>query len=200
MNVYVMKQIWFKSLMGVLAMMSLVLGMFFSPNQAAAYQDVPTPSGVLATIIYSDPINVRGGPNTVDYPIVGQLFPGDVVPALGVSPKREWVQISYPGTADGTGWVYAVFVSLSGGELRVVEPPPTSTPPVTPTLDMTLAAAFEAQATQTRMPTFTPPPPLTVPQFSDESSSHAPSVFGIFIIILTVVGGIGLLASFVLRK
>jgi hypothetical protein len=65
---------------------------------------------------------------------------------------------------------------------------------------LTLAAAFEAQATQTRMPTFTPPPPLTVPQFTDESSSKAQSVFGIFIISLTVIGGIGLLVSFVMRK
>jgi uncharacterized protein YraI len=200
MNVYVLKQVWFKILMGFLAVTSLGAGMFFTAEQAGAYQEAPTPSGVLATIIYSDPINVRGGPNTVDYPVVGKLNPGDIVPALGVSPKREWVQISYPGTVDGTGWVYAIFVSLSGGELRIVEPPPTSTPPVNPTIDLTLAAAFEAQATQTRMPTFTPPPPLTVPQFTDESSSKAQSVFGIFIISLTVIGGIGLLVSFVMRK
>jgi uncharacterized protein YraI len=200
MNVYVMKQLWFKTLLGGLVVISLGTITLFSTNHAQAYQEAPTPNGAYATIIYSDPINVRGGPSTVYYPIVGQLNPGDIVPALGVSPKHEWVQISYPGTADGTGWVYAIFVSLSGGELRIVEPPPTSTPPVTATIDLTLAAAFEAQATQTRMPTFTPPPPLTVPQFTDQNSSHAPSVFGIFIISLTVIGGIGLLVSFVMRK
>ena len=200
MNLYVMKQLWFKTVLGVFAVISLGAGIFFSPNNAEAYQEAPTPSGVYATIIYPDPINVRGGPSTVHYPIVGQLNPGAVVPALGVSPKREWVQISYPGTVDGTGWVYAVFVSLSGGELRIVEPPPTQTPPVTATIDLTLAAAFDVQATQTRMATFTPPPPLTVPQFNDESSAHASSVFGIFIISLTLIGGIGLLVSFILRK
>ena len=200
MNVYVMKQVWFKTLLGVLMGISLGAGIFLSPNQAAAYQGVSTQSGVYITVTYSDPINIRGGPNTVDYPIVGQLQPGDIVPALGVSPKREWVQIAFAGTADGTGWVYAAYVTVAGGELRIVEPPPTSTPPVTATLDLTLAAAFESQATRTRMPTFTPPPPLTVPQFADESSSHSSSVFGIFIISLTLIGGTGLLVSFLLRR
>lgn len=199
MNVYVMKQIWFKVLMGVLVVTSLIAGISLSPNQAQA-QGAATPSGVTATVIYSDPINVRGGPSTVKYPIVGQLAPGDVVPALGVSPGHEWVQIRYPGTVDGTGWVYAIFVSISGGELRIVEPPPTPTPPVTATIDLTLAAQFNVQPTQTRMPTFTPPPPLDVPQFADANTSHASKVFVIFIIALTVLGGIGLLISFVLQQ
>jgi uncharacterized protein YraI len=201
MNVYVMKQIWFKILLGVLTVTSLGAGMLFSPKQAAAYRSqAATSSGVLATVIYSDPINVRGGPSTVKYPIVGHLNPGDVVPALGVSPKREWVQISYPDSPDGKGWVYAIFVEISGGELHIVEPPPTAVPPASPTLDLTMAAAFDVQPTQTRMPTFTPPPPLTVPQFADAGSSHAPSVFPYFIIGLGLLGAIGLLASFVVRK
>ena len=83
MNVYAMKRHWFKTLMGVLAVTALGVGALFSPNQAAAYQAASTPEGVVATITYPDPINVRGGPSTVDYPIVGQLFPGDVVPAVG---------------------------------------------------------------------------------------------------------------------
>jgi uncharacterized protein YraI len=201
MNVYVMKQIWFKTLMGVLISMILGAGMFFSPNQAQAYRSqAATPSGVYATVVYSDPINVRGGPNTVKYPIVGRLNPGDVVPALGVSPKHEWVQIAYPDAPDGTGWVYAIFVTISGGELQIVEPPPTPTLLVNPTIDLTLAATFEVQPTQTRMPTFTPPPPLNLPQFTDASSSHTPGVFGYFILGLTILGGIGLIISFLLRK
>ena len=194
-----MKQIWFKSLMGVLLLAGLGAGTFLSPNQAQAYQQ-PTPAGVYATVIYPDPINVRGGPNTVKYPIVGRLNPGDVVPALGVSPKHEWVQIAYPSSPDGTGWVYAIFVTISGGELRIVEPPPTPTPLVNPTIDLTLAATFEVQPTPTRMPTFTPPPPLTVPQFPDSSPAHVSQVFGFFIIGLTLVGSTGLLISFLLQK
>jgi uncharacterized protein YraI len=129
------------------------------------------------------------------YPIVAQLNPGEVVPALGISPGREWIQITYPG---GTGWVYASFVSISGGELRIIEPPPTPTP-VIATIDPTLAAEFTIQPTQTRLPTFTPPAPLEIPQFTDSTGPSLGSS-GIFIVVLGVLGGIGLLASYLWRR
>jgi uncharacterized protein YraI len=201
MTIYVMKRIWFKFLLGMVGITTLGVGAFLSTGQAQAYQVVSYQTGVFITVTYSDPINVRGGPNTIDYPIVGQLLPGDTAPALGVSPGHEWVQIAYPGTATGTGWVYATYVSVSGGDLPAVEPPPTSTPPVTPTIDLTLVAAFNSQPTQVRLPTFTPPPPLTVPAFTDDGGTPgSSSVFGIFIIGLGLIGGIGLLVSFILRK
>lgn len=176
----------------------LSLTAILSPRQAEAYQDASTPTGIFVTVTYDDSINVRGGPSTISYPIVGQLAPGDVVPALGISPGREWIQISYSG---GTGWVYASFVSISGGELRIIEPPPTPTPLVTATIDPTLAAAFNVQPTQTRMPTFTPPPPLTVPQFTDANNGSSGSgASGFFIVSLGLLGGIGLLVSYLLRK
>ena len=179
-------------------MASLGAGMFLLPNQAEAYQEASTPTGVLVTIIYPEQINVRSGPSTVNYPIIGQLFPGDIVPALGISKGREWIQISYSG---GVGWVYASFVSIAGGELRIVEPPPTPAPLVTATIDPTLAAAFNIEPTQTRIPTFTPPPPLDVPQFTEVSASHSSgAAFGIFIIILIIIGGVGLVFSYVLRS
>jgi uncharacterized protein YraI len=193
-----MKQFWFKALMGILTVAGLGVGAFFSPRQAEAYQDAPTPTGIFVTVTYTDPINVRSGPSTILYPVVAQLAPGDMVPALGISPGREWIEISYPG---GTGWVYSSFVSISGGELRIVEPPPTPTPLVTATIDPTLAAAFNIQPTQTRMPTFTPPPPLEVPQFTDATSG--PSFLGasgIFILGLGLIGGIGLLVSYLWQK
>jgi hypothetical protein len=172
---------------------------FFSPNQAEAYQEASTPTGVLATVIYAEQINVRSGPSTVNFPIIGQLFPGDIVPALGISKGREWVQISYPSGVGGVGWVYAPFVSLSGGELLIVEPPPTPTPLVTATIDLTLAAEFIVQPTQTRIPTFTPPPPLNVPQFTDTGTSQpSGTAFGLFIIILIIMGAVGLILSYVL--
>jgi uncharacterized protein YraI len=191
-----MKQFWFKASLGVLIVIGLSAGGFLVPRQAEAYQDASTPTGILVTVTYSDPINVRSGPSTQIYPIVAQLNPGDVVPALGISPGREWIQITYAG---GTGWVYASFVSISGGELRIIEPPPTPTPLVTATIDPTLAAQFAVQPTITRLPTFTPPPPLEVPQFTDSTGpSLSPS--GIFIVVLGVLGGIGLLASYLWRK
>jgi len=189
-----MKQFWFKAFLGVL--MITGAGALFLPRPAEAYQDVSTPTGILVTVTYTDPINVRSGPSTQLYPIVAQLNPGDVVPALGISPGREWIQITYPG---GTGWVYSSFVSISGGELRIIEPPPTPTPLVTTTIDPTLAAAFNIQPTQTRMPTFTPPPPLEIPQFADSTGPSLVSS-GIFIVVLGLLGSIGLLASFLWRK
>jgi uncharacterized protein YraI len=181
---------------GAILLVSLGTGAFFSPGQAVAYQDVSTPTGITVTVTYTDPINVRSGPSTTLYPIVAQLNPGDVVPALGISPGREWVQVSIPS---GTGWVYASFVSISGGELMVLEPPPTPTPLATSTIDPTLAAAFNIQPTQTRLPTFTPPPPLEIPQFNDSpGSSFGPG--GIFIVVLGLMGGVGLLVSYILKK
>jgi hypothetical protein len=192
-----MKQFWFKILLGIFSVAGLSVGAFLSPRQAEAYQDAPTPTGIFVTVTYSDPINVRSGPSTIQYPIVAQLAPGEVVPALGISPGREWIQISYPG---GTGWVYSSFVAISGGELGILEPPPTPTA-VIATIDPTLAAAFNLQPTQTRMPTFTPPPPLEVPQFTDANRGPAfLGASGIFILSLTLIGGVGLIVSFLWRK
>jgi uncharacterized protein YraI len=198
MNIYAMRQFWFKTLLGVLTLVCLGAGVFLVPQQAEAYQGASTPTGVFVTVIYDGPVNVRSGPSTVDFPVpIGQLQPGEMVPALGVTARGDWVQISFSG---GTGWVYASFVSISGGELLVVESPPTPVK-ATVTTDPTLAAAFTVQPTQTRMPTFTPPPPLTVPQFPEENSAGSSGgVVGFFILGLGLIGSLGLLVSFVLRK
>lgn len=173
---------------------------FFSPNQAETSREAVYQPGVIITVTYVEDINVRGGPNTVDFPIVGRLAVGETAPALGVSPKREWVQIAYPASPTGTGWVYAAYVTVSGGELQVVEPPPTPTPPVTATIDQTLIAAFNTQPTQTRLPTFTPPPPLTVPAFTEAGPRASTGVFGLFIVGLGLIGGIGLVISYIWRR
>lgn len=191
-----MKQFWFKVLVGILIFIGLGTGVFLSPGQAEAYQDVPTPTGVFVTVTYSDPINVRSGPSTILYPVVAQLNPGEVVPALGVTPKREWIQVSFPG---GTGWVYASFVSISGGELRVIEPPPTPTV-IIPTVDLTLSAEFSVQPTITRLPTFTPPAPLEEIEISPPGKAPRMAAPGIFITVLGLLGGVGLLLSFLLRR
>ena len=102
MNIYVMKRIWFKYFLGAFTVAALGMGVFLSPQQAEAYQGASNQTGVIITVTYVEPINVRGGPNTVDYPIVGRLNVGDTAPALGVSPKREWVQISFPSAPAGT--------------------------------------------------------------------------------------------------
>ena len=196
-----MKRIWFNTILGAFVVAGLGVGTLFSVDQAEAYQDPSTPSGIYITVTYSDPINVRGGPSTVHYPVVGRLSPGEVLPALGVSRGREWVQVAYPQAPGGVGWVYAIYVTVTGGELLVVEEPSTQTPLVTATIDATLAAAFNIQPTASRMPTFTPPPPLTVPQFTEVSTPREAMVApGIFVISLLILGASGLLVSTVLRK
>lgn len=194
--VYVMKQIWFKILVGfTVSVLAL-----FAAGQVRAQNEAQVQSGATVTVTYSEPINVRGGPSTVYYPVVGRVSPGDVLPALGVSPGREWVQVAYPDAPGGVGWLYAAYVTVSG-ELTVVEPPPTQTPVATATINPTFAAAFFFQPTATRMPTFTPPPPLAVPQFTDEAAlrpaglSTGTIVASLFVIALLVFA-----AAFVLNR
>jgi len=200
--IYDMKRIWFKFFSAIFWGVALSLVLFITARQADAYGDAQGQSGVFATVIYSEQINVRGGPSTVYYPIVGQAYPGDVFTALGVSPGREWVQVAFPGAPGGVGWLYAIFVSVEGGELQVVEPPPTATPIATMTINPTFAAAFVFQPTSTRMPTFTPPPPLEVPQFEDEVANRPSGIAtGWYVLGLLLVGGIGYsVAAFLYRR
>jgi len=198
-NIYGMKQFWFKFLLGVFTVTTTGVGIFLTPRQVEASQEASTPTGIIITVTYTDPMNVRNGPGTF-YDIIGQIFPGDILPALGISPGREWIQVSFSGGQGGIGWVYAPYVSVSGGELQVVEPPPTPAPLITATIDPTLAAAFNVQPTPTRMPTFTPPPPLTAVQFEEGAPRPARINSGIFIAALGVIGAVGLVVSFVLRR
>lgn len=195
--VYDMKQIWFKLLVGF----SVSVLALFAPGQVWARGEAQVQSGVTVTVTYSEPINVRGGPSTVYYPIVGRVSPGDILPALGVSPGREWVQIAYPDAPGGVGWLYAAYVTVSGGELTVVEPPPTQTPVATATINPTFAAAFFFQPTATRIPTFTPPPPLTVPQFADDAASQPAGLStGMIVVSLFVIALLVFVFAFILNR
>jgi hypothetical protein len=145
-------------------------------------------------------INIRSGPGT-DYPKVGVLVAGQTVPAVGRSPGGDWIQIVYPGVPGGRAWVYAFLVGLPTGNVPIVEPPPTPTPLVTPTVDPTLAAQFDIEVTPTRLPTFTPPPPLSFPNFEQPSGLpvQASIPMGMIIGFLAVVGLFGFLISIIRR-
>jgi len=161
-----------------------------------------TPIGAIA-IVYSEPedqINVRSGPGT-DYPKVGILLNRQQVPALGATPGGSWVQIIYPGVDSGVAWVYAPLIRIQG-ELPIVEPPPTPTPLVTPTIDPTLAAQFIVDIPATRLPTFTPPPPLIIPTFpAEEPVTGTGGVpMGFVITGLAIVGVFGLAISLLRRR
>jgi hypothetical protein len=180
------------------------LGIF--PRHVAAQQlDTPTPSpstSAYITVTYIEPINVRLGPGSFDYPIIGSLPVGGTAVAVGRSPAGEWIQIVYADAPRGTGWVYAANVSLSADvRLPIVEPPPTLTPEVTPTLNQTFAAAFQIQPTATRKPTFTAPPPLVVPTYTNPADAPSRSVTLVWIFAgLGLLGIVGLILSSFRRR
>ncbi len=152
------------------------------------------------TYLTEPSINVRAGPSTAYYEIIGTLAQGATATALGVSPGHDWIEIAYPAGPGGVGWVYAANVTLSPGFLQVIEPPPTATPLATATLDPTFVAQFNIQPTPTRLPTFTPPAPLVIPTFPPMAGSSFHFPMGILILAVGLIGMLFLLVSFFTRR
>ena len=200
-----MKRFWFHFAIwiGIAASLcGLALGfMGAAPARAQAIgTDTPLASGgAFITQTYSEPINVRTGPSTVYYPVIGHLPIGATAAAIAASPSREWIEIEYSAGPGGVGWIYAANVTLTG-TLQVVEPPPTPAPLETATIDPTLAAQFNLEPTQTRLPTFTPPPPLTVAVYSDPASTGGGLPLGIMISVIAALGAAVLGISFFGRR
>ena len=160
-----------------------------------------TPAGPQITVANADGANVRAGPSSVYYEKIGpSLIDGQVVQALGKSPGGDWIQIYYPGVPGDVGWVYAPLVVLSPGYLPIVEPPPTSTPRVTPVIDPTLIAAFAATGIPTRLPTFTEAPPLEIPTYSDNGTTSSRFPMGLVIFGLAFIGVFGAIISFIRQR
>lgn len=190
-------------LLVVLVLIGQITGAATSVYAQIPTVDIPTvtgtPSGAMAVVRpgEQDQINVRSGPSTMGYDIVGVLVVSQSVPALGRSVGGDWVQIAYPGVPGGVAWVYAPLVELTG-PVPIVEPPPTPTPRTTPTIDPTLAAQFLIDIQPTRLPTFTEPAPVVQPTFiAVAGSTVAPGrvPMGMVISVLLVVGGFGVLIS-----
>jgi hypothetical protein len=141
--------------------------------------------------------NVRSGPGTLGYEIIGVLVSGQQAPAVGRTAVGEWIQIAYPGVPGGVAWVYKDLVDVQGN-LPIVEPPPTMTPRTTPTVDPTLAAQFLVEVEPTGLPTYTAPPPLVIPTFVDASPLANPTRLpvGLIIIGMAVVGIFGMLITY----
>jgi hypothetical protein len=152
-----------------------------------------TPEGVTAIVLMGQEpqINVRSGPGTF-YDKVGVLIPGQVVSVLGKSAGGDWIMIVYQGIPGNAGWVYSPFLRLSPGEIPIIEPPPTSTPLHTPTIDPTLAAQFIETPIPTKLATFTQSAPLTIPTFQDASPSATAAGLPIGLVII-ILGGLGIL-------
>ena len=187
----------------VLAIPPLVL---IGGNPVAAQQptgSIPTVTGTASgpiVTVYADlgQVDVYAGPSTYLYPAVGVLLAGQSTPAFGRARDEDWIQIYYPGIPGSTAWIYAPYVRISpGARLPLVDAPPTPTPFSTPTIDPTLAAAFIAPETPTRLPTFTPAAAIVMPTYVDEGQNQANRIpVGLLIFSLGFVGALGVLISF----
>jgi hypothetical protein len=193
--------------------MAAILGMailaWLSPAPARVLAQQPTgsvptvtgtPSGPTVRVDQSLPlIKVYAGPSSFDYPAIGVLLGNESAPALGRAQDREdWIQIYYPGVPGSVGWVWALQVGLSPGALLpAIEVPPTPTPASTPTINPTLESAYIGQLTATRLPTFTPPPPLEPPKFTDTPDTKRGGLpTGLLIVSLALFGFFGAVISY----
>ena len=62
------------------------------------------PASNLQAEVLSLGLNVRAGPG-LSYPVLDSLARGDVVQVTGLDPARGWLQIIYPSSPDGLGWI-----------------------------------------------------------------------------------------------
>ena len=198
----------------LLIVAGMLLLMPFLPNTPQVFAQQPTgsvptvtgtPSGPYVQVYQDIPvIKVYSGPSSLgEYPAIGILLANETAPALArARGKQEWIQIIYDGVPGSVGWIFGPYVRLfpgdNGQDLTLIDAPSTPTPVSTPTIDPTLVAAFIGQQTPTRLPTFTPPPPLDLPQFTDTSSNTARAGIptGLLILSLALFGFFGVVISY----
>jgi len=153
-----------------------------------------TPTGVMATVnLDQAQVNIRSGPGRF-YEQVGVLLAGQSVPALGRSSGGDWVLVEYVGIPGNEAWVYSPYVTLTPGELPIIEPPPTPTPEMTLTINPTLAAQFVVTPNPTLLPTFTPSSPLEIPTYTDSGTAVILGGVPMGLVIL-IIAGIGIILS-----
>ena len=192
----------------VVCLALLLAGLSFGAARADWQAQIPTvsvatvtgtPVDAVATVRDNEQgyVNLRAGPSAVDYEIVGILQVNQSVPALGRSPGGDWIMVAYPGVSGGAAWVYVDLVDVVG-KLPIVDAPPTPTPRTTATIDPTLAAQFLVDVPATRLPTYTAPPPVSMPTYQVNApiatSGRVP--VGFIIIGMAAVGLFGVLISF----
>jgi uncharacterized protein YraI len=190
----------------VVALLALGTALWIPPPTAMAQGVVPTdeflPPYVECCKNNSIFVNLRSGPNSVFYPLIGTLTLGQRVTALGKSKGGGWVQIQYVAVPSGVAWVSMDFIILHLGasDLPLIEPPPVPTQAYSNTIDPTLAFAF-ASNYATRLPTFTNAPPYTTPSpppVDEKSSGGFP--MAVLILILLTLGLFGALFSTALGR
>ena len=186
----------------VLLLISLLIAMIvlsFLPNLThQVWGQFPTvsmptvtssPRGVYVRAIGqpTEALNVRAYPSSTST-LLGRFQVGQEAKAFGY--YGDYVLIEYAGAPDGKGWVWKVMLEVHGGELPMLEPPPTEVPLVTKTIDPTLAGQFIITQMPTRLPTFTEPPPLQIPtyQIVDGATATGGIPMGYIIVVLAGLG------------
>ena len=185
-------------LMSMLVLSSLSVGNVHAQQPTGNVPTVTgTPAGPYVTV-YSDQtfIDIYAGPSNYDYDKIGIMAAGTSAPALGKSQDGNWIEIVYFGVPGGVGWVYAPSVKITIGSLPKLSAPPTPAPQTTPTLNPTFVAAYGLQVVPTRLPTYTPPNPLTLPTFAPIAGGASRVPYGLVILILALIGIFGAVISF----
>jgi hypothetical protein len=189
-----------KRFIGAAGLCSLLLSILALPALAAPGASAPfaaptvtaTIGGMTITVRSDEPqYNVRSGPSTTAYPVIGILLPGQSVLAKGRSPGGEWIQINFPGVEGNIGWVATINLNIPiNVSIPIAEPPPTPQPQFTATIDPTLAAQFIVTPLPTRLATYTPPAPLIVPTLPAAGVTGSPGglPMGMVIVILASLG------------
>ncbi|MGJ3240306.1 MAG: hypothetical protein ACFE0Q_16485 [Anaerolineae bacterium] len=67
------------------------------------------------TVIANQGMNVRRAPNN-DGVVVWQLRGGQQIVVTGISADRQWIRMVIPNEFAGTGWVYAPYIEVEGGD------------------------------------------------------------------------------------
>jgi len=186
------------SVVGILFLFNGLISSFSASAQQPT-GSVPTvtgtPKGPMASLkigLTEDHVNVRSGPSTL-YDAIGIITVGSSVPVLGKSIGGDWLLVDYPGVPGGKGWVWALYMDVTPGEIPMAEMPPSPQPKVTFTIDPTMASQFITTPLATRLPTFTPPPALAIPTFESNSPQKFAGIPIGFIIIILI--GLGILIS-----
>ena len=88
-----------------------------TPTPVATATPVPTPTPEAPRVVSTQNVNVREGPGTTGYGIIGQLNAGQPYLIFGKNQSGDWWQIDIGGKK---GWVYAELTTASG-PLNTVE-------------------------------------------------------------------------------
>ncbi len=197
-NIEFLQKKWLKVLLFV-SLLIVMIGLSLLPNFShQVWGQFPTvsmptvtssPRGVYVRAIGqpNEALNVRAYPSSTST-LLGRFQVGQEAKAYGY--YGDYVLIEYIGAPDGKGWVWKAMVEIHGGELPMLEPPPTEVPMVTKTIDPTLAAQFIITQMPTRLPTFTEPPPLQIPtyQIVDGATATGGIPMGYIIVVLAGLG------------